>query len=324
MLSDYSSLIEVITAVYFSMCIDDVLKGIWTPKYHEKVNAVIENSNVAIGEQMKRDFNSYTQKTADVIKRHMKIKSSFMLYVCILSLFLLGMEGHIDSFRQTGNEVELLLRSTLLLTIVLFLGRLFFKKYSRMAISCVLFPALVGMSYVFDFSISDVWGISENFVVSCFIVILLIPILWQIFLCWTHSSLYYGYLREKTDKERHLYDLAMLGFRTGQVAIVPGAYMESVVREMDRLKDLPQEDANKQDTPLLLINRTFIERMENVCRHPNAIRLFFSDIRYHFNRLRHLNNSDSEHKVATTDAVFEHMLPSDRIPYFNEHKSINS
>lgn len=61
----FSSFLEIITGVYISMCMDDVLKGIWSPKYYNDLKSALKEYYLQDHEEfIDRIVNTNTQKAA--------------------------------------------------------------------------------------------------------------------------------------------------------------------------------------------------------------------------------------------------------------------
>lgn len=320
MLSNYSSLLEVITAIYFSMCIDDVLNAIWTPQYNEKVKTLISRIKTPVTESMKKGWEQHAQYFTDEIKKHMRVKSVFMLIICVFLLALSGLEDNLQWLKVSDNITELILRITILCFILIIGGKLFFKKFSTLFFDYIGLTTILLLLYCFDFSLSSIEYITTNRVVFLLLAMLFTPICWQIFLCWAYSSLYYGYLNERTVCEENLYQMALQSFRIKEAAAAPEEYRMSVAQDIEAIND------REVDSTTAHVLNTFVDRMETICKRPRVYRLLWSDMHYHWNRIFHpeliveLPKEDherifSEAKIVTT-TIDEHKS----VIEFNEKK----
>lgn len=318
MLSDFSSLFEVITAVYFSMCIDDVLKEVWTPEYKSQVSHTIENSNVALVKCMVVDFKNYIDKIVDKIRRHMKIKSTLMLLMCLTVLLFMGFHNQISSWGI--DETELIVRFSILVLVSQIFSKFLLCKFSRAVLSTIGIWAITILSFCFEFAI----GCSYTVAITILLCTFLWPIVWQVIRCWASSSLYYGFIKEKMQEESYMYDLAMLGYRNDKIDVVPECYRESVVREIEDSKSTnnPADGSDaKSDASLRYINKMFISRMELICKQTNTLFLIWMDIRHHFKTWLGSNKGQFISDSVIAERVFKSTMNTN-LPLFDEHKSI--
>lgn len=314
MLSDYSSLIEVITATYFTMCIDDVLQSIWTPEYHKKVTLLLDQINIPIAKNMRKDIEKHVNTFTADIKKHMKVKSVFMLIYCIFLLFLVGLESHFSLLKINNNETELIFRTSFLFLIFVCLGKYAFRKFSTLFWDFLIIGVSVLCLYAHDFCITGGELLTENKVLCFMLVVLLVPIAWQVFLCWVYSSLYYGYLKDKIKKEQILFDRAKQAYRIRQVAAAPVEYHDSVANDIERAVL-----SICLDSEVTAINKCFLNRMEGICSLPWSVQLLWSDIKYHFKRWRYPNEGYEEH-----DNNNKQIFKTAFLPKLDEHMSIGS
>lgn len=313
MLSEYSSLLEVITAAYFSMCIDDVLKAIWTPQYNDKVKTLISRIKTPVTDTMKKGWEEHAQYFTDDIKKHMRVKSVFMLIVCVFLLMLSGLESNLMWLSSIENYSELLIRFSILCFILIIGGELFFNKYSTLFFDCVGIIVVLSLLFCFDFTISSADFITQNRAVFILLAMLFTPICWQVFLCWAYSSLYYGYLNELTVREERLYQMALQSFRIKEAAAAPEEYKMSVAQDIEAVKE------GELDASTAHVLNTFVDRMEIICKRPSVYRLIWADIIYHWNRIFHpervieLPKEDHNHifRIAKQEATT-----------IDEHKSV--
>lgn len=312
MLGEYSSLIEVLTATYFTMCIDDVLRSIWTPRYAQKVALLLDQIDIPIAKNMRTDIERHVETFTSAIKKHMKVKSIFMLVFCLILLFLVGLESHLNWLKNGVNEVELVFRMSILFLLFICLGKYTFKKFSTLIYDFLIMGIIIICLYVHNFSITDNNFITENRVLCFMIMVLLIPILWQIFQCWVYSSLYYGYLKAKTKEEQILLTRAKQAYRIRQVAAAPVEYYGSVAADLERVILSTHEDS-----ALVAINSCFVDRMEMICDLPWSVKLLWSDIKFHFKCFRFPNTQKEE-----TIVVENHIFRKDPLPKFDEHTSV--
>lgn len=144
--------------------------------------------------------------------------------------------------------------------------------------------------------------------------VLLVPIAWQVFLCWVYSSLYYGYLRSKIKEEQILFERAMQDYRIYQVAVAPIEYYDSVANDIEQ-----SVISARLDSEVTAINERFVNRMEDICGLPWSVQLLWTDFRYHFKRWRYPNVGYEE-----PDNNNKQIFKTASLPGLDEHMSIGS
>jgi len=93
-LSNFTSLIEVLTAIYVSMFIDNILVQVWTPAYKESITKMIDDMKIPGVGLISNKLGDNIQANSDEIKNHMRRKASFFIVVCLSLLLIAGIEPH--------------------------------------------------------------------------------------------------------------------------------------------------------------------------------------------------------------------------------------
>lgn len=287
-LQEFSSLIEVYTAIYVSMFLDNILKNIWTPEYKQKISNLIKGMNIpAIGYFVKKVEDNIDANAED-IRGHMKRKALFFLVLCISLLLLSGLETHSRILQRNEYLIVSLLSVVGLLFILM--GRWAYSKYSRVAISITMYSAIFATLYypaVGDY-IHGLVGFKEigyKIAVCSILVVISFPIVWQIFLIWIYSSLYKGYMQEKITKEAYIYGKAYIAYKIKDMAALPMEY-EMVA------KDFVAKPSAEEDMSLNSLNIILVRRLETLCELPNVFKVFGSWIRF---VLRGRHNYEAEY-----------------------------
>lgn len=266
-------MVEVITAVYLTMCMDDVLKMLWTPRYIERVQHILDGVEGKLAESMQIKLKDHINSISYSIKKRLRVSSSFMIIACFLLLIIIGFEQHCAWFRVDNNEEELVLRVTTLFFIIDLSGGILLKSYSRLLVSIGIIICLAVVLYVHDFSLVEALDLDESMVRWFVIFLLICPILWQIVKCWAYSNLYYTYLNRRCIKEEGYYKAAKLACSTKQVGAAPEDYKRAALSDLDAVSsDLEQDIVYRN------ITEKFIERMDSVCTPPTLVSLLIDSI----------------------------------------------
>lgn len=290
-LQNFSSLLEVFTAIYVSMVLDGILKNIWTPDNKKKISQLIEGMKIPAISFFVKKVEDNIDVNAKDISAHMKRKATFLFVYCLSLLLLAGMESRSEILPQYGYMVVTLL-SVLAILLVSF-GRWTFVKFSRVVL-CIVGYILAFILLYYTGAPAYLSGIGLLNVVDyttaivTVLTVITLPVLWQLFLIWVYSSLYKGYMQEKISKEAYVYGKAYLAYKIKDMAALPKEY-EMVA------KDFVKEQPAEGDTSLNSLNSILVRRLEILCELPKILRVFFSWVRYN---LRGRHNHEAEYIEA--------------------------
>lgn len=288
-LQNFTSLLEVFTAIYVSMFLDEILVNIWTPNYKEKIGQLIKDMNIPAISYFVIKVESNIDKNAEEIRGHMKRKAVFFFVYCMSLLLLAGLETNSQVLPQYGYMIVTLL-SSLTFLFILF-GRWMFSKYSMVVVSvmiyavalCLLyFTPIAGYLYAFPF----LQSINDKIATCSFLIAIVTSVLWQLFLIWVYYNLYKGFMQEKISKEAYVYGKAYIAYRIKDMAALPKEY-EVVARDFVAVSAQEEED-----TSLNSLNTILVRRLEILCEPPNVIKVFWSWIKYN---LRGRHNPEAEY-----------------------------
>lgn len=290
-LQNFSSLLEVFTAIYVSMFLDDILKNIWTPDYKKKISQLIEGMRIPAISFFVKKVEDNIDVNAKEISDHMKRKATFLLVYCLSLLLLAGMESKSVVLPQYGYLIVTML--SVLAFLFVLLGRWTFAKFSRVVICLLVYVIVFVLLYytgIPKYLSSLAWfkTVDYNVSIVAVLTVITLPVLWQLFLIWVYSSLYKGYMQEKTSREAYVYGKAYLAYKIKDMAALPKKY-EMVA------KDFVKEQPKDGDTSLNSLNSILVRRLEILCELPNILKVFFSWVRYN---LRGRHNHEAEYIEA--------------------------
>ena len=300
-LQNFTSLLEVFTAIYVSMFLDDILKNIWTPDYKKKINQLIEEMKISPVSFFVTKINKNIDDNAKNINLSMKRKATFLFVFCVSLLLLAGLDP--KSITSPQSEYMIIVILCVITFIVVVLGKWFFKKLA-MEVCCILFYCVIFVLLIYTDLVTCLanvaWLKIDNYPLALFsmLTVLSWPILYQLFLIWVSSSLYKGYLKEKISKEAYIYGKAYLAYKLKDMAALPIEY-EMVAK--DFLKLQPNDG---EDTSMESLNSIFVRRLEIICESSNVIGIFFSWIKYN---LRGRHNHEAEY-IETNGLDYENVL----------------
>lgn len=275
-LQNFSSLLEVFTAVYVSMFIDDILSNIWTPKYKSKISSLIESMKIPAIGYIVKNVEDNIDANASNIANHMKIKAMYFVIVCMAFLLLAGLEVHSPILPEYGYLMVTILS---IFSIILFiLGKWAFRSIASVIVSVLGFSILFSSLY-FTPLLAYLYGlelfswVNDKTAACSFLLALSFPICWQLFLIWVYSSLYKGFMQEKISMEAYVYGKAYIAYKLKDMAALPKEY-EMIARDF---VTIPETNG---DTSLNSLNQVLISRLEILCNPPHILKIFWSWIKF--------------------------------------------
>lgn len=287
-LQNFSSLLEVFTAIYVSMFLDEILKNFWTPDYKEEISKLIKGMNIPAINFFVVKVEKNIEANAKEIGGHMKRKAAFFFTFCMSFLLLAGLEVHSPILKDYGYIIVAFL--SLFAGSLIFVGRWMFCRISMVAVSISLYVILYGVLY-FTALVKYIsqWSwvnyIDDKIAIVLFLGVLSIPILWQAVLIWLYSRCYKGYMEERVSREAYIYGKAYIAYKIKDMAALPREY-EVVAR------DFVKVPSSEQDTSLSSLNEILVMRLELLCAPPEPIIILWSWIKFNW-RGRH--NREAEY-----------------------------
>lgn len=290
-LQNFSSLLEVLTAIYVSMLLDDVLANIWTPDYKKKISQLVKGMRIPAVVFFMKKVEDNIDNNAREISEHMKRKATFLLAFCLTLLLVAGLEAKSTVLPKYGYMIVTLLAFAALIIIVL--GRWTFIKYSHAVICMVIYGIVFCLLYFtkISFFLANLTWLNINtypIAIISVLTVLLVPIIWQLFLIWVYSSLYKGYMHEIISKEAYIFGKAYLAYKLKDMAALPREY-EMVA------KDFVKTQSEEGDISLNSLNTILVRRLEQLCELPNVFIVFISWVKYN---LRGRHNREAEYIEA--------------------------
>lgn len=192
MISDLSSFIEFMAAVYVSMILDtQITRNFWTPNIQRAITDVV----ISLKDPQKQElFSEIISRTQEGIKLSSQKKGTYMVISCVFLLIYCGFE--------TSMSDELLIWLIPNIGILLF-GKWFLRKWKYIVFIHIFLASLFMFAAfnIFPAYLSD-FVIPSIYLSGVIVIFLLCPILWHLFYNWIYSSVYVGYLRDVSKKGR--------------------------------------------------------------------------------------------------------------------------
>lgn len=206
MLANFSSFIEILAAIYMSMCMDNLLKGFWTTQYYKDLEEALNRYYLAGHDGFVRRIVDTNKVKAKSISVYMKNRAIYFFVLCMLQVYLSGLENTLGEDKQM--VVRMLMLTLLLWSVVLLcFNSYFFASKAHTAVGTIL---VVLMSFLTELA-NYLWigfNVPSVYVVHLVLLFLVLPVLWQVFVCWTYSGPYRDYITYRLTKGKRNYELA--------------------------------------------------------------------------------------------------------------------
>ena len=250
MVADYSSFLEFVGAVYFTMSLSEYLTSkIWNPEDAKKFERALDGLGMKDDKEFKKAVLVANTKKGEKLQAELSKKSLIGLFVIAFLLLFCGYEQVVKD--TCGTDALSLLQLELVYSCIYFIVTLFmlqwvvFKKWKYVVfyiLSIVGFFSLIRWNaWVYDsYDIEKVMVENIGLVVC---VTVSIPILWQIFITWIHKSVFYGYVKSKIREAQRVYNNVEEYTKSGQYNMLPPQYYEIYMRNSQASEDTTPRQA---------------------------------------------------------------------------------
>lgn len=272
LLSDFSSFLEIVAGIYTSMCLNDVLKGIWDTKYYANLKSTLEQFKIAEHEKVINQIIENNKKVADQIKHFMQRRASLMLVIDIILLMLCGLETRFSEDGSYSQYLQYVQFYMVVISVLAFVSLLFnrylFTSNRKAAVATIVILLVSLLLLVLNIGFDFFW-LSDSYLYSI-IFILSAPILWQLFSCWAYSNAYVGYIKKKVGKVRSQYEAVKRGIEHKDTSLVPQEY-----KQLFTERNIVQSGATLSQCLSDYLD-ILEERLEEDSKPSSAIKIFLS------------------------------------------------
>ena len=237
MVADYSSYLEFIGAVYFTMSLSDYLTTkIWSPQDAKKINRSLDGLGMKDDDDFKQAVLDANKKKGEKLQAELSKKSLIGIFVVAFLLLFVGFEPSLSG--NENQEASSLLQLELVYTCAYFLLSLFtlqwiiFNKWKYVILyilsNLVFFFVIRWKTFVFNQYEIESYLTDNVGMVVC--ITITIPILWQIFITWLHKSVFYGYVKSKIQSAQEEYKKVLDYANKHEFEKLPKRYHEIYMR----------------------------------------------------------------------------------------------
>ena len=209
MLSNYSSLLELMAGVYFTMCLDNILtQKIWSVDYFAAFKKSLEELSFGGNKSIASEVVDQNRDLISIMQAKLTKKSVYMLTYISILLFACGVEANQSSTSSACGIYMFILLQSIITLIILCSSKFIFQKWSR-TFNALFWPltaifVLSNSSYcvnLYSYISFPVIGITH---LVLFLVVY--PILWQVFKVWAYKSQFYKYMNNTMIKVSNEYN----------------------------------------------------------------------------------------------------------------------
>lgn len=250
MVTDYSSFLEFIGAVYFSMSLDEILtRKIWSPLDIKKESRALDYLGMKDDDDFKNAVLDANKKKGEILQHELTKKSVIGLFVIAFLLVFCGYEQEI--YNPDNIEPLNLLQLELAYSCVIFISSLFILQYKLFEKVKYVTLYVIGLfvsflvirwkTLVYNNSCVEHFVIENIGLFVC--VIVTIPILWQIFITWIYKSVFYGYVKTQIRNAQAEYARVLDLVKKQQFNQLPKQYHEIYMRTSQASNDTTPKQA---------------------------------------------------------------------------------
>lgn len=247
------------------MCLDNILKGFWTTKYYEDLEAALkyyylENHNDFINRIVENN-----KAKALSISTYMKNRAIYFFILCMILLHLSGFENSVNS--ASLPLVHLLMAILIFWSLILlFFNRFFFASKARTAIGTILVISFSSITFWINYRWFG-FNIADAYIIHFVLLFLVAPVLWQAFVCWTYSGPYREYITYKLAKGKLIYEKTEKGITEHNPQLLPKRF-----KKMYLDKSIESTDAEEAKRACL---DDYLEQMEEAISKASDSRYAF-------------------------------------------------
>ena len=217
MIEKYNTLIQFLAAIYVTLSFDTWLfKSLWSMKYVEWIKNKLKERDLDKSSNIFNQLKYNIESNAATIEKHSRVRGVYLLLYCIFYMWNAG-------YAVSDNSMI----SFSIITILVLFIFLFVKLWQNRLLWSVIIWSFFVLIYIVlnfgDLSICMKYNVISSFVNSIGILgtmIVLFPLVFQVFINWLYTENYYYILIDKIRTELDLFEKA---------------------RACDRAEDVPDE-----------------------------------------------------------------------------------
>ena len=297
MISNFSSFVEFFAAIYVTMAVNnDFCSNFWTPKYYKDMELLLKTYNFSGSSSIHDKLMDEIKTKYEVVQSHAHFRGFILLSLCVCYLIFMGYENE-DNCMDISHYIPILY-STVLVSITILFSSMVLYNWRRVILS-------VGVYFIVYIVLKiGNWECIANCYLSMLLFqyksimligIIILPIGYQIFIYWLHSSIYKGYLQYHVRIEHERFQKSMDGIKNRDKSKVDKIYM-------DAWTDVAF--VSNEDPTLTSFYKVLNQQLLRIAS-PSYWQLLYSWMLYHIKGLPRKRKSEKELQEGADDVKYE-------------------
>lgn len=229
MISSFSSFVEFFAAIYVTMAVNnDFCSNFWIPQYYKEMDLLLKTYDFSGSSSIHDKLMSEIKAKYDIVQNHAHFRGFILLTLCVFYLIFMGYEDQ-NNCHSVNHNVPILYCTVLVGITLLFSSKILvtWKWTIIMVFVYFLFYVILKIGNWQTLADSDVSLFLFEYKSILLIGIIILPIIYQIFVYWLHSSIYKGYLKYHVAEEYNRFRKSMAGIKTKNKSMVDKIYMDA-------------------------------------------------------------------------------------------------
>lgn len=269
MISDLNTFVQYFAALYFTICIDTIVtRRFWSPNYYQQVTTTIGLYRFKQSTNIKNKIDEKVKQKADSLRNQATRRGVFMLLVCVAVMLFAGFE---ESF---SNPIGYAIYTYVILLYCLFIvfSRILLKRWLWTLILFIIPIILFVVSNsVLRANFSDslltdaqlpIWILVGKYAKILTCVLLIMPILHQLFINWLYSNAYLRHIHCELKKEYDRYDKTNQAIEKGDNSLADPVYNHIFAKQFF--------SKDGKDIVITEFNEAVVKRIIVACEPPKA------------------------------------------------------
>lgn len=295
MIGDLNTFIQYLAALYFTICIDGAFfRRFWSPDYYNLVKEIIGQYKFQQSQTLKDKLDDAIKEHAKKIEDHSVKRGVFMLLFCIFFLVYNAFELDCNSSVDITNEWLSLYASTAYVIAIMLMSGFSMKKWRWIVTHSVMFVTIYVITS--NFNIVDEHNIHYFRWVAWLkiflVVILLSPIVYQLYINWLYSQAYVQHLISTLNDEYEKYLKTSKAINDKDKNLADECYTKVFADSYF--------DNTGQDIVITNFNQAVLERLITACRPPVPLVLIkkWISIKYNKNNIEVIRKMESKFQFS--------------------------
>ena len=212
MISHLSSFIQLLAAVYLTMCFDDTFfEGFWSRKYdNPKLSELFGTSSVS--KLVQARFYASIERTKKSEKKRMKMRGTYFFILTVFLLIVMGFEKGIAAYTGVINLSYSYIGFALLLYVLYAADKFIINHWFWLYVYVFLLITgfCLAVFLIHAQPVTEDFAFKMKVTAKVMIVLaLIVPVIWQLFTNWVYANVYHVYAISVLSKEYEKYNKAV-------------------------------------------------------------------------------------------------------------------